>query len=367
MNSGFLKNNEQADLDHWKQLDTYTQRMYHWLPDLTNKFGKTYCLMNLSWPDSKIIDQLPLHYDKYVITFQFEYIDFDWVKRLCNTVAPRKVLLICPYNSFKYSCENLDLLEFQGWPQVIDWYQKEYGWPDVVFENKTKKLSSLCHRINQFRVYASAYIHQTWDTDDYLMTWHNWLGKPEDLYLFNPTSNSRINDVIDYLKNYFINLVHHSEQKFLNTPLANLDYNWSAYTDCLINSSNESVSTSFQMEGDQSCILPGPYLTEKTIKCLLSRTALLPAGQYNTYGYLESLGFKFDYPWNKQFDQIPQDLDRISGFFDTLDQINNMDFEQIKTEIKTSCDHNREYIISGDFLQAVNKLNEQNINQHACT
>jgi hypothetical protein len=364
MLKSFLINQDSADLDNWHCLDCYTKKMFDWLPALKNKLGKTYCYFNLAWPAKTLISESPEGYDTYVINFQFEYADFDWIRDFCLKVYPSKVLLITPYSTCKYQCQNLQLLQYEGWPIVLDWYQSEYGWPDVTFDSKTKKLSLLAHRISQFRTYVCAYVYQTWHQQDYLMSWHGKLGKPEDLYLLNHTGNSKIDAVIDFIKKMsFLHMQIKPEQQFHNTALANLDYAWSAYADCLINSSNESVNNSFQFINDKEYIMPGPYLTEKTMKCLLSRTALLPAGQYSTYAHLQSLGFEFDYPWDKSFDDTFQDISRFEKFFNTLDQINKLDFDYIKQKIKHSCDHNREHIISGDFLSLTSAKNAYNIDQ----
>jgi hypothetical protein len=363
MLKSFLINQEQTNLDNWDSLNDYTKKMFDWLPALKSKLGKTYGYFNLGWPNQTVISECPMGYDTYVINFQFEYADFEWIKDFCLKVYPSNVLLISPYNTCKYQCQNLKLLEYQGWPMVLSWYQKEYGCADVTFDNKTKKISSLSNRTSQFRTYVSAYLYQNWNQEDYIMSWHNKLDQLEYLYLLNHTGNLKVDNVIDFIKNSFLDIKIIPGKKFVNSPLANLDYNWPAYTDCLINASNESVHNSFQTINDKDYIMPGPYLTEKTMKCLLSRTALLPVGQYKTYEYLQSLGFHFDYPWDVDFDNIPGNISRIEKILDTLKQINELNFDYIKQKIKYSCDHNREHIISGKFLSLTSAKNAYHIDQ----
>jgi hypothetical protein len=360
MHSSFLKTNEKLELDNWDNADHYTKLMYYWLPDIRSKTGKTYCLLNTAWPSIDEILNTPQGYDTYILSFPFEYVDFDWVRNFCQRMSDSQVLLIYPWNSCIYQIENLTIICHTGWPLLLKWYQDEVGFSNVNFEKKSKKLSSLSYRLDQFRAYVSAYIHQHWSSDDYIMSWHARLCKNEDLHLLNYTKNNKVDEIIDYIKNYFINVQIKPDGTFVNTPLTNLNYNWSPYTDCLINCSNESVGRS---DGG-SYILPGPYLTEKTFKCLLSQTALLPVGQYNTYGYLESVGFKFDYPWDKSFDIIPQDINRVEKFFATLDQVQIISIDDLKSSIRSSCKHNKEYIVSGDFLTYINKQNEFNIAQY---
>jgi len=362
--NSLVKIGEKFDLDQWHLVDHYTKLMYYWLPDLSDKLGKTYCLTNLVWPNHNDIKQTPQGYDTYVLTFHFEYPDFEWIKNFCDTMSSSKVLLIYPYNSCKYQIANLQIIEYESWFMILDWYQKESGWPDVDFESKTKKLSSLANRISQFRTYVNAYLCQHWDHNDFVMSRHQWLAKEQDLYLLNYTGNVKIDAIIDFIKKSSMEQVVTPHGKFLNTPLANLNYQWEAYTDCYINSTNESVSSSSLCEHGEEYLMPGPYLTEKTMKCLLSKTAVLPAGQYNTYGYLQTLGFKFDYPWSKHFDSIKPDIDRFCEFFNVLDHIQALTINEVRDSVRNSCNHNREYIISGDCVKLVTNLNESNVNKY---
>jgi hypothetical protein len=206
-----------------------------------------------------------------------------------------------------------------------------------------------------------AYLHQTWIKEDYLISWRGVLGKPEDLYLFNLTSNSKLDSVIDYLKSTFFDLRISPDGNFTNQPLDNLFYNWPAYNDCVINCSNESVNNSFQQTPYGSHIVPGPYFTEKTWKCMLSGTALLPVGQYHSYECLSDQGFKFDYPWDCAFDQLHGDIDRISAILNCLDQIKDMPLEFLKSSTLESSQHNRDHILSGSYFKQQNLINLNNV------
>lgn len=361
LHSSFFLLTEQFSLDQWNQADSYTQQAFPWLPDMKDILGKTYCQFCLSYPPDSLIDATPSGYDTYVMHFGTEYVDWHWVKRFCQRFPDSRVVLISFFNTALYAEPNLQLLQFDVWPHIMKWYTKEHDQSAVKYQGKTKKISSLANRVSQFRAYVCAHLHKTWNPADYLVSWRGYVFKPEDLFLLNLTGNTRVDETIDYLKSTFFDLRIAPDGDFVNRPMDNLYYDWSAYTDCVINCSNESVNTSFQSINGESHIVPGPYFTEKTWKCFLSGTALLPIGQYQTYEYLGRQGFKFDYPWDCSFDQIPGDLDRIAKVLDCLDSIKDMPLDFLTTATQASNQHNREHILSGNYFDQVEPTNLNNV------
>ena len=361
MHISFFKNNETLFLDQWHHADLYTQQLFSWLPDLHKQLGKTFCVFNFSWPKDSLIDEFPQNLDTYVFHFGTEYVDWRWLNLVCKRFPNSQIILISPYNTSLYAEPNLMLIQFNFWPTILKWYQEENVVPEVHHYEKTKKISSLGNRISQFRAYVCAYLHQTWCQENYLISWRGVLGKPEDLYLLNLTGNTKLDPVIDYLKSTFFDLRISPDKDFKNNPLNNLFYDWSAYNDCVINCSNESVNNSFQQTPHGSHIVPGPYFTEKTWKCMLSGTALLPVGQYKSYEYLSNQGFKFEYPWDCGFDQLPGDIDRISAILNCLDQIKDMSLEFLKSSTVESNQHNRDHILSGNYFKQQNLINLNNV------
>ena len=361
MHPCFFKLKEQIFLNQWQLADPYTQQVLYWLPELKKDFGQTFCFFNLQWPDDNVISTIPKNMDTYVLHFGSEYVDWRWLNLFCKTFPTRRVVLISPYNCALYAEPNLILIQFEFWPHILKWYQKETVMPIPQFETKTKKISALANRVSQFRAYVCAYLHQNWDNEDYIISWQGVVNKQKDLYLLNPTGNNKIDSIIDYIKSTFFDLKIKPTSDFINNPLDNLFYDWSAYTDCVINCSNESINNSFQQTDQVSHIVPGPYLTEKTWKCLLSGTSLLPVGQYKTYDSLSKHGFKFDYPWDCKFDQLSGDIDRICEILNCLDQIKNMPLDFLKLSTNESNQHNRDYILSGNYFEQRNLVNLNNI------
>jgi hypothetical protein len=361
MHPTFFLPRERISLDNWQQADPFTKQLFDWLPDLRFQLGNTHCFFCLVWPPDHWIDQTPAGADTYILHFGGEYVNWGWVARFCDRFCDSKVILISPYTTSLYARSNLQLITINFWPTILKNIIEEHPVPAVNYTGKTKKISALANRVGQFKAYVAAHLHKTWDPDDYIISWRNYHGKPEDLYLLNYTGNAKIDTVIDYVKNVLMKTTIAPDGDFINAPADNLFYNWKAYTDCVVNCSNESLPNSYQQTDTGFHIVPGPFLTEKTWKCLLAGTALVPVGQYQTYQYLETMGFKFEYPWDCSFDSITGDIDRIDRLLDCLDSINQYTAQELASLTESSNRHNRDHILSGDCYRRVSKTNQANI------
>lgn len=362
MHSTFYRSKELISFDKWHLADYYTKEVFGWLLDL--KLGNAFGIFGLQWGTDSLLKSIPTHYDTYVVTPGTEYVDWQWIRQFCDRVPNSSVIVVCPYDTVLDHVPNLKLITFDVWPYNLKFCLDKIR-HSVNLINRKHKISSLANRISQFRTYVCAHLYRTWNSKDYIMSWRRVLVKQEDLYLLNPTGNPRIDDIIQFITDKFWELKIEPTADFVNTPINNLDYNWSAYTDCIINCSNESVNNSYQHVNGIGRILPGPYLTEKTYKVLLSGTALLPVGQYNTYSHLQSQGFVFDYPWDKSYDQIPGDIDRVAQLLDCVDNISEMSLQDLEELTLPSRSFNREYILSGDYSQYIHAVNCQNIEKFA--
>lgn len=361
-----LKLGDHFDLQDWKKSDLYTQKVFFWIPDYATKLGKTYCLLNLSWPQDGLVNTIPRGYDTYIISFHLEYPDYEWIKKFKKYIGESRLILINQFDSLPLDLEGqVNLITYDVWPIVIESYLQEYGFVDLSTTKRSKKISALANRVCQARTYICAYIHQTWNQSDYIMSWRKAIIENKDLYLLDYTGNNRIDRVIDYIKSTFFDLeiIPPDQQNFKNNPRDNLFYNWTAYNECAINFTNESVNCSHIYHDGKDSILPGPYLTEKTIKCLLSSTTLIPVGQFGSYNYLEKMGFRFDYPWDRSFDTEERDIVRFSLLLDVIDQINQFNLDEIVRQTSDSNHHNLEHIISGKYKKKILDRLTDNINK----
>jgi hypothetical protein len=140
------------------------------------------------------------------------------------------------------------------------------------------------------------------------------------------------------------------------------DFHHSAYQCCAINVTNESFYNSDGWEANGRCFTyPGPFLTEKTLKCLLGETAFIANGQFQTYSTLCSLGFEFDYGLNLSYDNIKPDLDRLIAMFGLIQSLQSMGTMEIFENTRTSCLHNKEHVLSGKFYSISEKINQETV------
>lgn len=359
MHAAFL-HKESFDLKDWKKSDSYTQKIFYWLPDLFSG-KKVYCLFYLFWPNDDLILTTPTEYETYVIHTGTEYLDWQWLSRFCEFHKSSQVVLLSPFDQPLYHCDNLQLLEYHLWPQILEFYVQETNPRRVSLDDRQYKLSSLSNRINEARSYICAYLLQNFNREEFVISWRGVLGKKEDLYFLEPCGIERIDKLKNYIATELITRRIELDLDFPNNPLSNLSSDWLPYNNCVINCSNESVSVSHFHENDQDHIMPGPYLTEKTWKPLMSGTALLPIGQYQTYKHLEKFGFKFNYPWNKEFDNRPEDFVRFDLVLDCLDFISATHCKDLDMSTKESRNYNQNHIFDGGFSKIGKSINESHI------
>jgi hypothetical protein len=110
-------------------------------------------------------------------------------------------------------------------------------------------------------------------------------------------------------------------------------------------------------------IWPGPFLTEKTLKCLLGGTAFIPVGQFETYKTLQSLGLIFDYDFDTSWDNDSGNLTRFSSIIELIDYLNQFEIDQLVDFTKSSSEHNQNYIVSNKFFNQCQEKNSQSINE----
>jgi hypothetical protein len=218
------------------------------------------------------------------------------------------------------------------------------------------KISSLSYRVSQYKNFVTAYLLENFSHNDMILTYHGVLCKPQDLHS-HPTGHSHLDELnIAQLRKTLINF----DDNFSgSSPVGNGNWLNSAYTDALINLTNESFHYSHTIIQGHQYQWPGPYLTEKTFKPLLAGRPFLPVGQCDTYQFLESVGFKTNFGFDKEFDRDAGDLTRIGKIFDTIDLINNRSVVDLFDESFDAVKHNTQWILSDNFYQCCNSMNHQ--------
>jgi len=155
------------------------------------------------------------------------------------------------------------------------------------------------------------------------------------------------------LDNFLIN-----EQRYNSNPFS------IALTDAALHFCLETYHYSYMIDDYGKYTRAGPHLSEKTLKCLLGETAVIPVSQFDVYNQLQQLGFMFDYgPLDLSFDRDPGNLSRLVKIVELCKTINIYSIEELLHYTKESSEHNREHIISEDFGNLCKQANEQTANK----
>lgn len=320
---------------------------FEWTHGLSN--SKIYYAIFQQWPKL----DLPQGYDYYIVGFNGEAVDLTWLQRQTSD----NIICLFDGNDYGYALPNVTFLPFYYWHrqcrQLVEWF------PLSRFKNIKYKVSSVCNRITQSKLIAFATVMQTFAEKDRLVILHNWL-EEKSVHYRQPTGNVVLDNLSNYFYNNLLGLTINAET-FVNNNRHNADPWTAIYQDCAVNLTNESFHYSLMQEQDLQYIHPGPYLTEKTFKCLVGATAFLPIGQFDTYGTLSRLGFKFDYPWDMSWDQDAGNISRLEKIVDVIKSINQYTALDLFEQTKESNIHNMNHIMSGDFFQQCEHANANTI------
>lgn len=330
---------------------------YDWLTHINSK--DIYLVLFECWP-SHTGRSLPANYKVYIVSFHLEAVDIEWLKEQSKQIKG-EIIVLFDGNSNNYTIPRVRFMSYYYWHIQLNTMLK---W----FTNKSSKkishkASAFCNRITETKLITFTALAENIGTDECMLVLHDWLEKKniqnENKYF--PTILKQLHDIFFskyYGKKYTIDEFNNTlnNQKYTANP-------WQpAYQNCAIHFTNES----FNISDIQDIALyshPGPFLTEKTLKCLLGKTAFIPVGQFDTYGTLERLGFKFEYDLDLSFDRERYDNNRLLGIVELIKQISLLSKEEIYIRTKESSEYNFDYIVSGAFYKHCEELNQHTVKQ----
>jgi hypothetical protein len=171
-------------------------------------------------------------------------------------------------------------------------------------------------------------------------------------------------DVLDLLSETFFK--KYFGQKFIVDEFVNGKHNfqsvtanpWTApFPEAALHFTNESFH--YSAMGDT--VLPGPFITEKTLKCLVGNTGFVPVGQFDTYGTLAKLGFDFSYQFDTTWDADPGNLSRLVKIVELINTLTNYNATEIFEMTRESSNFNYEHVWSGNFNTTCQEKNNTTI------
>ena len=140
-------------------------------------------------------------------------------------------------------------------------------------------------------------------------------------------------------------------------------YDISPYQTAALNFNMESYFYSFMDNGTRTYIEPGPFLTEKTWKCILSKTAFVSVSQYQSYAWLEQMGLNFDYgELDLDFDNEEGNLTRLEQIIDLIESLRYWSAQDLYEMTRSSCEHNYDHVMNKEFWRRCELFNQPTIN-----
>jgi len=317
--------------------------------------GRNIFWASVNWQDCGQ-KNLPKGYSGYVV--KTEGPNVEWIEKQAHLVdAP---IFICQlykdYGTFDH-LPNVHFIPTIEWHYQFDQMQKVYD--AKVEKNPQYKFSALCHRATQSKILVLTTLAQYIGLEQCLVSLHNVQEK--GVHYWQKTNNP----VVDQCMQYF--LENFKDKNILiddfnnNNKLQVYNFHHSAYTDAAINITNESFHYSYMIINNKEVTLPGPFITEKTLKCIMSETAFINNAQFDTYVTLMSLGFKFDYGFNLEYDNDSGNISRMIAMLDLVKTLCKINTQDLYEQTRDSCVHNKEYVMSGDFYRTSEAINQRGI------
>jgi hypothetical protein len=302
---------------------------------------------------------LPDHHDSYVISFHLEAVDVDWLDQQCTLIdKPIVVLFDGSYYNWPHR-DNLFPMCYIYWHRQCEKIKKWHGEQHVVDEKKYLA-SAVCNRITQSKLLIFTALSEFLGPDRTRLILSTWL-EEKNVHYRRPTGNPVLDDLSDifWSKYYGKEFRQDNFDSGMNFQAYTSNHREPFLTESALNFTNESYH--YSLMGDH--IRPGPFITEKTLKCLVGGHAFVPVGQFDTYGSLSKLGLKFDYQFDISWDNDPGNITRLEKIIALIKSFKSMTPMDLLDATKASSLHNLDHINSGNFTKICKNYNENTINQ----
>lgn len=322
-----------------------------WLQNLP---ASTYFSLWTGWHEF----DLPLGYNLYVVSFHLETVSVEWVNRQAQRVdAP--IILLSDLNYYDYPFEsNVHPYTYYLWhyqtKQIVQWF------PKTVPKNIKYKASAFCNRITQSKMLIFTALSEQLGSSC-LLKLDDWL-EEKNIHWRAKTGDEKLDQLAEVFWSKYWG------QKFIIDDFTNNTHNYQRYTsdpysraynEAVINFTNESFHYSYYQTEHINFTYPGPFLTEKTLKCIAGGTPFIAVGQFDTYGTLERLGFQFKYDGlDLSWDQDPGNLTRLTAIVDLISTLSKIEISDLVRATDASSKYNQEYVMSGDFFARCEQHNQ---------
>ena len=321
---------------------------YPWIADLRHK--NIYLALNLQWkPDGSYPDAPPPGYEYYIT--HGDTLMFGWPEHVIDKIDGKIIHLTGAIMPDSFDTDRIQYVPYNSAHRRIQGIVQH----DVV-KHIQHKASALVNRVSQSKAIIFAALMSTLDRTDCVVSLRHNLRMDHPVHGWQLTGH----EVCDRYTTMFQDLWYDKKIHLPSDDGLDHSYNNNAYQTAALNFTMESYHYSSMTNGTKTYVEPGPFVTEKTWKCLLSRTAFVPVGQAYTYQWFRQLGLKFDYgDLNLDFDLDTGNLTRLEKIVKLIKSLRNWSAEDLYSMTQDSTLHNYELVTSSKFWDICEKSNTE--------
>ena len=322
---------------------------YPWIADLKNK--NIWLALAQQWKlDGSYPDIPPPGYDYYIVTG--DSLMFGFAEKISEQTKGKIIQLSGPMIDSNFFTEQVTYLAYTADHRRINRMPTE--WP--ISKDIKYKASALTNRLSQSKAIIFSALTSLLKEQDFVGSLNHAHALPKNVHNWEMSGNA----VCDkYTKNFVDNWL----DKIITLPdddCTEGSYNNPAYQNSALNFTQESYHYSYMTnKNGNSYVEPGPFLTEKTWKCILSKTASIPVGQMHSYKWLQQMGMKFNYgPLDLSFDNDPGNLTRLEKIINLIESLDQWSAQELFEMTQDSCEYNYEHVLNGNFWKRCEDYNQ---------
>jgi len=319
---------------------------YPWIEDLRHK--NIYLDLQLGWKaDGNYPDAPPPGYEYYISNG--DTLMFGWPEHVIGQIDGKIIHLTGALMPDSFDTDRIRYVPYNSAHKRIQGIVRQEIVKDI-----QHKASGLVNRVSQSKAIIFAALKDILDETDCVVSLNHKLRMDHPVHAWQLSGNK----ICDRYTMQFKDLWY---DKKIHLPSDNgIDHSYcnSAYQTAALNFTMESYHYSFMSNGTRSYVEPGPFVTEKTWKCLLSCTAFIPVGQMHTYKWFQQLGLKFDYgELDLDFDNDKGNLTRLEKIVELIKSLHQWSAKDLYEMTLESTQHNYELVTSPKFWNVCEESN----------
>ena len=260
--------------------------------------------------------------------------------------------------------KNICYFKYRFWYLHLEAFLANYDVSKLIFaknKNYKYKFSSFSFKLRQSRALITTLL-MTYAHNESLISWHKADLEKIDHHKALIESLRNHHDFADLDWSVINNtILPDNFNRAKNTVLANtLDIDNAGYANTLINFTNETDSYGYHNDGINEYIRPGPYLTEKTFKSLISGTVMISVGQPFIYDFLRNdYKLPLNYAMDLSYDNLKGDFDRLLELRKLIEKLASTPLADLIDSNIDICETIQRTLIDPDYITELKKFNQQ--------